>query len=76
MVNNYELLLLIAAYLRKANHQEETDAQIMGGVRVDLAKIIRGVAAVEVANSFVPAETAAEHVASANGRAGAIEAGA
>ena len=34
-----EILLLIAAYLRKANHPTETDQDIQAGVIADLLKI-------------------------------------
>ncbi|MFK5947950.1 MAG: hypothetical protein QM500_04155 [Methylococcales bacterium] len=33
------LLLLIASYLRKSNHPQETDAEIAQGVIKDLVKI-------------------------------------
>lgn len=39
MLNIEELLLLNAAYLRKANHPTETDAEISKGVIEDLIKI-------------------------------------
>ncbi len=34
-----EILLLIAGYIRKTNHPEETDAQIAAAVIVDLRKV-------------------------------------
>lgn len=39
MLINEEILLVCAAYLRKANHPTETDMQIMSGVVEDIAKV-------------------------------------
>ncbi len=68
---NDEILLLIAAYLRKANHPTETDVQIDQNVRIDLAKIIRARAAKQ-AQAMPPAEGTAL-VAAENARAAALE---
>lgn len=68
-----DLLLLIAAYLRKANHPTETDQQIMQGVKLDLAKIIRARAAHDVAEGKIPPDVSGEYMMAADQRAKLLE---
>lgn len=39
LMKQVNILLLIAAYVRKTNHPEETDEQLAQGVILDLQKI-------------------------------------
>lgn len=70
---NDELLILIAGYIRKTNHPEETDQQIAANVRNDLAKVIRANAAQQIDAGTVPPEYADAFMAAANARAASFE---
>lgn len=68
-MTDIDVLLVIAAYLRKANHPTEDDAQLAAGVRADIAKIMRLRAAQEVVSGRIPETHATEYLDAIDGEA-------